>query len=354
MDAVNNCWRYHKCQIKKKHFYAYDNDALRWKNKPDTISNLQFRDLLLYWNTDEAKKISHNNKDNRLMLDEMHTLGRKSFAILRHELRQQDPDKQEPSQAKVYKKSRKRSSGRTYKTSCEKAKENIAKMDAVESSQHEDGNNCNDPYYEVIRTAKRKSRVHLYGSGVKKTDLKKKANKPDFIFPEEFISSVTTAVLAQIREANPEINIVIPDVLLQSTPNDASSAPNRISNHSGQSSKSGAACNQKGIGSAATLCMGSCSADCPVSSLFRLACCVLCSGVGGAARGLLFCLWIKINFEVRKFQNDVSVTVVLMVPLLVFPSPVRRMRTIFSIWTSPSSRASSIFQDFKKTIKLPF
>ncbi|XP_021773732.1 uncharacterized protein LOC110737709 [Chenopodium quinoa] len=183
MDAVNNCWRYHKCQIKKKHFYAYDNDALRWKNKPDTISNLQFRDLLLYWNTDEAKKISHNNKDNRLMLDDMHTLGRKSFAFLRHELRQQDPDKQKPSQAKVYKESRKRSSGRTYKTSCEKSKENIAKMDALESSEHEDGNNYNDPYYEVIPTAKHKSRVHLYGSGVKKTDLKKKANKPDFIFP---------------------------------------------------------------------------------------------------------------------------------------------------------------------------
>ena len=60
-------------------------------------------------------------------------------------------------------------------------------MDGAESSQHEDGNNCNDPYYEVIPTAKRKSRVHLYGSGVKKTDLKKKVNKPDFIFPEEFI-----------------------------------------------------------------------------------------------------------------------------------------------------------------------
>uniref|UniRef100_A0A803LYX3 Uncharacterized protein n=1 Tax=Chenopodium quinoa TaxID=63459 RepID=A0A803LYX3_CHEQI len=72
-----------------------------------------------------------------------------------------------------------------------------AKMDAVESSQDED-------------------------------DLKKKANKPDFIFPKEFISSVTTAVLAQIREANPGINIVIPDVLLQSTPDNSSSAPIQI------------------------------------------------------------------------------------------------------------------------------
>ena len=55
MDAVNNCWKYHKCRIKKKHFYAYDDDDLRWKNKPNTISDFQFRDLLLYWHTDEAK-----------------------------------------------------------------------------------------------------------------------------------------------------------------------------------------------------------------------------------------------------------------------------------------------------------
>ncbi|XP_021744202.1 probable LRR receptor-like serine/threonine-protein kinase At5g10290 [Chenopodium quinoa] len=68
-------------------------------------------------------------------------------------------------------------------------------MDAVESSQDEDGNNCNDPYYEVIPTAKRK---------------------------------IVCIFLAQIREANPGINIVIPDVLLQSTPDNSSSAPIQI------------------------------------------------------------------------------------------------------------------------------
>ena len=38
---------------------------------------------------------------------------------------QQDPDKKEPSQARVYKESRKRTEGRTYLTNHEKVAENI-------------------------------------------------------------------------------------------------------------------------------------------------------------------------------------------------------------------------------------
>uniref|UniRef100_A0A803MJS2 Uncharacterized protein n=3 Tax=Chenopodium quinoa TaxID=63459 RepID=A0A803MJS2_CHEQI len=251
MDAVNSCWKYYKCQIKKKHFYAYDTDDSRWEHKPDTISDQMFLDLLQYWHTDEAKAISQSNKSNRLMLDDMHTLGRKSYAILRHELQQQDPDKKEPSQAKVYKELRKRSAERTYISSFEKAKENIDKIDALESAQsQEDGNVCNDPYSEVIPPPKRKSRLHLYGSGVKKSDLKNKDTKSNYILPEEFLvgiktqlvqeiaPTITAAVLDLIREVNPRINLVVPSTLQQLTPHDASSAPNRNTAQSGQSSKS--------------------------------------------------------------------------------------------------------------------
>uniref|UniRef100_A0A803MSE8 Uncharacterized protein n=1 Tax=Chenopodium quinoa TaxID=63459 RepID=A0A803MSE8_CHEQI len=165
---------------------------------------------------DYVLETSRINKENRLMLDDMHTMGPNSFAILRHELKQQDPNKQEPSQAKVYKESRKRTTGRTYLTNNEKAEQNIAKMDALESSNHEDGSNSKDPYSEVIPNPKRKSRLRLYGKGVRMTDLKKKDKKSDFIFPEEFIA----------------------------TPNDASSAPRQFIDQNRQSSKSGGTVNQ--------------------------------------------------------------------------------------------------------------
>ncbi|XP_021743438.1 uncharacterized protein LOC110729913 [Chenopodium quinoa] len=192
-----------------------------------------------YWTTSAFIELEFSkiNKDNRLMLDDMHTMGRNSYAILRHKL---DPDKQEPSQARVYKESRKRTVGRKYLTNHEKIEENIAKMDALESSQHEDGSNSKDPYSEVIPDPKRKSRVRLQGKGVKKSDLKKKDKKSDFVFPTGFLESmqsqlvqqlapsITTAILTQLRDANPRINFVFPDFAIPSAPKDASSAPHLL------------------------------------------------------------------------------------------------------------------------------
>ncbi|KNA03588.1 hypothetical protein SOVF_207670, partial [Spinacia oleracea] len=158
----------------------YATDELRWENKPDTISAPQFQDLLNYWKCEKIKEESKTNRENRLLLNDMHTMGRKGFAILRHELQEQDPDKQEPSQAKVYKESRKRVPGRTYLTNPEKIEENIAKIDALESTQDgEEGNNSKDLISEVIQGPKSesKSRVPLYGKGVIKSDLKKKEKK---------------------------------------------------------------------------------------------------------------------------------------------------------------------------------
>uniref|UniRef100_A0A803NBL8 DUF4216 domain-containing protein n=1 Tax=Chenopodium quinoa TaxID=63459 RepID=A0A803NBL8_CHEQI len=206
MQAINGSWKAHKCFTKNNYFSAYPIDALRWFHKPDTILEPQFRELLQYW----------------------------------HSKQQEDPDKQEPSQARVYKESRKRTVGRKYLTNHEKIEENIAKMDALESSQHEDGSNSKDPYSEVIPDPKRKSRVRLQGKGVKKSDLKKKDKKSDFVFPTGFLESmqsqlvqqlapsITTAILTQLRDANPRINFVFPDFAIPSAPKDASSAPHLL------------------------------------------------------------------------------------------------------------------------------
>uniref|UniRef100_A0A803MAX2 Uncharacterized protein n=1 Tax=Chenopodium quinoa TaxID=63459 RepID=A0A803MAX2_CHEQI len=125
------------------------------------------------------------------------------------------------------------------------------KIDALEPAQsQEDGNVCNDPYSEVIPSPKRKSCLHLYGSGVKKSDLKNKDIKSNYILLEEFLvgirtqlvqeiaPTITAAVLDLLPEVNPGINLVVPSTLQQLTPHDASSAPNRNTAQSGQSSKS--------------------------------------------------------------------------------------------------------------------
>ncbi|KAL2893385.1 60S ribosomal protein L5, partial [Bienertia sinuspersici] len=86
-----------------------------WEKRPQTIPDAQFKDLLDYWDFELVK-----NKSNRLKADDMHTLGPNSYALLHHELQQEDPNKEPPSQAKVYIKSRPRNPKRKYKTSYQK------------------------------------------------------------------------------------------------------------------------------------------------------------------------------------------------------------------------------------------
>ncbi|XP_019104833.3 uncharacterized protein LOC104893336 [Beta vulgaris subsp. vulgaris] len=233
-ESINASWHGHKCRVKQKHYYAHETDEKRWENRPKTVSDSQFKDLLEYWNCSLIEKEAKINKGNRGSLDDMHTMGPKSYAMLRHKLQQEDPDKQEPSQEKVYKESRKRNPEKTYLTNNEKSISNIAKMDALQSVEHGEDGNTKDHYSEVIQDPVRKNRVRLYGRGVTKTDLKKKDTNSGFIFPQEFLQSMETqlvqklapsmasVILSQIQAANPGVELVIPDFSIGTKPKDAS------------------------------------------------------------------------------------------------------------------------------------
>ncbi|KNA09516.1 hypothetical protein SOVF_152930, partial [Spinacia oleracea] len=54
---------------------------------------------------------------------------------------------------------------------------------------------------------------------------------------------VVSMIVSQLQEANPEINIVIPDFVTSSTPKDAASAP-RVSEQNGQSGGTSRTINQ--------------------------------------------------------------------------------------------------------------
>lgn len=155
MTTVNTLWCVHKSRVKKQHYYAFDNDDDRWKNRPETMSDQQFLDLLQYWNMEEIEDESLTNRSNRLMYDDPHTLGPTSMACLRYELQQQDPNKQSPSQAQVYKNSRKRNPEKEYITNPDKAKENINKMMELQEKQSGE-ESTKDPYDEVMGKDKKK------------------------------------------------------------------------------------------------------------------------------------------------------------------------------------------------------
>uniref|UniRef100_A0A803MD24 DUF4216 domain-containing protein n=1 Tax=Chenopodium quinoa TaxID=63459 RepID=A0A803MD24_CHEQI len=65
-----------------------------------------------------------------------------------------------------------------------------------------------------------------------------------YAYPTDALRCVTTAILTQLRDANPGINLVIPDFAIPTAPKDASSAPHLLVDQNGKSSKSGATINQ--------------------------------------------------------------------------------------------------------------
>lgn len=104
-------------------------------------------------------------------------------------------------------------------------------IDAKESSQHGEGS---------------KYRLRLYGKGVTHSDLKKKDRKTGFIIPNEFLESMrtelvqqlaptlATMIVTQLQEANPGMDLVVPDFLGSAIAKDANSAPH-MDERNGQS-----------------------------------------------------------------------------------------------------------------------
>ncbi|KAL2898074.1 ATP synthase gamma chain [Bienertia sinuspersici] len=125
MQTMDDQWRAYKSRMKSEHYYAYKTDAERLKSCPQTMPENQFRAFINYWDSEPVKEESERNKANRQLLEDMHTMGPTSYAMLRQNLKEKDPNKEEPSKAKVYRESRKRKPGKSYKTSYEKTRQNI-------------------------------------------------------------------------------------------------------------------------------------------------------------------------------------------------------------------------------------
>lgn len=216
MESVNECWRVYKSRVKMKHFYKTPVE-LRWSNRPSRIPDDQFKNLLEYWDNPEVEEQSRINRNNRQKLQDIHTMGPKPYQLLRNQLQQNDPNKAEPTQHMVYKASRARDPNKLYKTDELKAKENIERMDALQSLVREE--NSFDPYYEVIDKTEHHGRVRLYGKTMKNSSLSKKGNT-SFILPEEYMENMQAMWYKDLMKANPQLageDLVIPQ--FQKIPN---------------------------------------------------------------------------------------------------------------------------------------
>ncbi|KAL8257467.1 hypothetical protein R6Q59_029508 [Mikania micrantha] len=112
--TIGHSYKVHKCRFKKQHFYQFRDDKTRWKNRPKSIPEGDFAQLLRLWNNTNVKKRCLWPKEIRMSQKNMHTAGPKSFARIRDEMINDDPNKELPTLTKMFEHTRKRTEGRAY------------------------------------------------------------------------------------------------------------------------------------------------------------------------------------------------------------------------------------------------
>ncbi|KAF5788963.1 putative transposase, Ptta/En/Spm, plant [Helianthus annuus] len=100
----------------------------------------------------------------------MHTAGPKSFARVREEMRNDDPNKELPSLTKVFERTRKRTEGRSYLDTYDDTAMKIEQMKNYKPP--EDRSDLVDPF-TVVMNKEHDGYLRLYGRGVTKKMLKK-------------------------------------------------------------------------------------------------------------------------------------------------------------------------------------
>ncbi|KAH0776671.1 hypothetical protein KY290_008082 [Solanum tuberosum] len=80
MMSVGSKWREWKHEAKSSGYDSYTNDVERLANRPDRVEEDQWRALVHYWSSTDAKKKSARNKESWKKLTMPHTSGRKSYS----------------------------------------------------------------------------------------------------------------------------------------------------------------------------------------------------------------------------------------------------------------------------------
>ncbi|KAL2938599.1 hypothetical protein RDABS01_022048, partial [Bienertia sinuspersici] len=185
MKSIRDAWRVWKCRFKKKHYYRWKNDKERWEHRSNRIPDDEFLKLLAMWKKKNEQERCMSNKERRLSQKNMHTVGPKSFARIREEMRNEHPNKELPSLADTFERTRRRTEGRIYKDSYD---DTTKKLEATKSYvPPEDGSGPTDPYLGTM-SKDPNGRRRIYGRGL----LIK--------IPREFVESIKATIVEEVQK----------------------------------------------------------------------------------------------------------------------------------------------------------
>ncbi|KAD2805475.1 hypothetical protein E3N88_38852 [Mikania micrantha] len=168
--TIGHSYKVHKCRFKKKHFYQFRDDKTRWKNRPKSIPEGDFAQLLRLWNNTNVKKRCLRAKEMRMSQKNMHMAGPKSFARIRDEMINDDSNKELPTLTKMFEHTRKRTEGRAYVDTYDDTQRKIEQMKNYKSSENESASV--DPF-TIVMNKENSGYCRLYGRGVTNRLIKK-------------------------------------------------------------------------------------------------------------------------------------------------------------------------------------
>ncbi|XP_058188599.1 uncharacterized protein LOC131306400 isoform X2 [Rhododendron vialii] len=170
LKSIGNKWKNWKALLKATRYTPHKTNEGRLADRDERVLPDQWRILVSYWNSKEAKNLSIKNKACRSFQKINHATGSKSFARVREEQRAKRPDGKEPSRAELFIVTRTRKDGRPVN---EESSAIISKL--RERAAQGQGTSQNvvvgDDVFHQVMGRDRHGRVRTYGLGPAPSDL---------------------------------------------------------------------------------------------------------------------------------------------------------------------------------------
>ncbi|PSS02901.1 Bromodomain-containing protein [Actinidia chinensis var. chinensis] len=170
LKSIANKWRNWKANLKAFHYIPHKADEERLADRDERVLPDQWRILISFWNSEEAKERSVTNKACRSHQKISHATGSKSFARIREEQRAKRPDGKEPSRAELFIATRTRKDGRPVDEASSAIISQIHERAAQNQGTSQKGIVEDEVFFQVMGQD-RHGRVRTYGLGPSPSDV---------------------------------------------------------------------------------------------------------------------------------------------------------------------------------------
>ncbi|GLT45969.1 hypothetical protein SLA2020_197620 [Shorea laevis] len=166
MTDVNEKWKSYKNELKIAGFdLLLTVDEMYEKINDPRVDKEQFEVLVEYWRSEKGEKISKQNKENRLKLEEPHCLGTKTFARFVNE-KESSAEGRKLSRAELYIQSRTKKGGGPVSEKASQVMEqlkNYMSESTTSANALEESTSWQDDVFSKVKGSDKKGRVRCLG-----------------------------------------------------------------------------------------------------------------------------------------------------------------------------------------------